>query len=81
MCATYRVVMNRKTPDCTDVFRFRLRQQREKKGMKRYVLSELCGLSRPTVGMYERGEIEPTLTALVQLSEKLGVSIDYLAGK
>lgn len=32
------------------------------------------------IGMYERGEAEPTLSTLVCIAEIFGVSLDYLAG-
>ena len=62
-------------------FRQRLQQLREKKGISRKVLSELCGLYSDAVRRYERGEDEPTLHSLVALAEYFDVSVDYLIGK
>lgn len=60
-------------------FAARLQYLREKRGMSRYVLSELCGLSKNMIARYERGEVEPTLASLVVLADFFEVSIDYFA--
>lgn len=57
----------------------RLQYLREKRGMSRAVLSELCGLSRNMIARYERGEQKPGLDSLSALADFFGVSIDYLA--
>ena len=62
-------------------FRERLQQLREKKRVSRRVASELCGLHSDAFRRYERGEAEPTLHALIAMSEYLEVTVDYLIGK
>lgn len=62
-------------------FPMRLRRLREQKRMKRRVLGELCGLGKNAIGRYERGEREPTLSAVVALADFFGVSVDYMLGK
>lgn len=62
-------------------FRVRVRQLREKKGISRKVLSELCGLNSDAVRRYERGEAEPTMHSLMAIAEFFGVSLDYLVGR
>lgn len=62
-------------------FRVRVRQLREKKGISRKVLSELCGLNSEAVRRYERGEAEPTMHSLVAIAEFFDVSLDYLVGR
>lgn len=62
-------------------FRLRLQELREKKGISRIVLSELCGLHPDAVRRYERGEDKPNLESLVALAEFFEVSIDYLVGR
>lgn len=59
-------------------FAKRLQRLRERKGVSRAVLSELCGLSRNMVARYERGERKPTPDALCAMAEYFGVSVDYL---
>ena len=51
----------------------RLRRLRERKGISRRVLSELCGLPTDAVRRYERGEAYPTLPSLLALAEYFGV--------
>lgn len=62
-------------------FPMRLRRLREQKRMKRRVLGELCGLGKNAIGRYERGEREPTLSAVIALADFFGVSVDYMLGK
>lgn len=64
----------------TNSFPDQLRRLRERKGISRRVLSELCGLPTDAVRRYERGEASPTLSALLALAEYLGVSLDELTG-
>lgn len=59
-------------------FAKRLQKLREKRQISRYVLSELCGLSKNQIARYERGERAPTADALCALAEFFGVSVDYL---
>lgn len=59
-------------------FSARLRWLREKRGINRKVLSELCGLSKNMIARYERGEQEPTLTVIVEIAEFFDVSADFL---
>lgn len=63
----------------TNTFASRLQYLRERRGMSRYVLSELCGLSKNQIARYERGEQEPTLASLMALADFFEVEIDYLA--
>lgn len=63
------------------VFASRLKSIREKKHLKRYVLSERCGLHLDAIRRYEQGEATPALDALESIADELGVSIDYLVGR
>ena len=47
----------------------------------RKALGELVGLSKNIIGMYERGEKEPTLPVLLKLAEFFDVTLDDLCGK
>jgi len=62
-------------------FSIRLRQLRERRRISRRVLSELCGLSKNMIAVYESGEKEPTASTVIQIAEFFGVSTDYLLGK
>ncbi len=62
----------------------RLRKLRERKRLKRYVLSERCGLNSDAIRRYELGTAKPTLDALKSIADELihgsgvrGVSITY----
>lgn len=64
----------------TDTIASRLRYAREKRGLKRTVLSELAGLGRNAVAEYETGQRLPGAETVVKLAKVLGVSCDYLLG-
>lgn len=64
-----------------NAFPERLKRLRERKRIKQYVLSELCGLHRDAVRRYEAGEATPTTDALESIADKFGVSVDYLLGR
>lgn len=59
----------------------RLRRLRDRAGLKRYVLSERCGLHSDAIRRYERGEQEPDLPSLIAIADFFGVSLDYLCGR
>lgn len=59
-------------------FCIRLQHLREKRRVKRSVMSELCGLDHNAVREYERGERRPTADALEAMANYLGVTMDYL---
>lgn len=62
----------------TGAFSKNLRRLREKKRIKRKVLSELCGLSKNMIARYERGEQVPSSDVLELLADSLGVTMDDL---
>ena len=62
-------------------FPLRLRKLREDRRMSRHALSECCKLSRNMIGMYERGEKEPSIKALVEIADFFEVATDYLLGR
>ena len=59
----------------------RLRRLRDKNGIKRYILSQRCGLHPDAIRRYERGEAEPDLRSLIAIADFFGVSLDYLCGR
>lgn len=59
----------------------RLQTLREKQRLSRRTLAELCGLSKNMISLYERGEKEPSVDALIKLADYFGVSIDFLLGR
>lgn len=64
-----------------ETFSVRLRRLRERKGLSRRALSELCGLSKNMIAVYERGEADPSTETICQMANLFGVSADYLLGR
>ncbi len=44
-------------------------------------LSRKLGLSESTIGIYERGKSNPSLSNLCKIADYFGVSIDWLVGR
>lgn len=59
----------------------RIRELRLEKGLTIKVLATELNIKESTLSKYERGEREPSIEALVLLSEFFDVSVDYLVGK
>lgn len=64
-----------------DVFSRRLSELRQKRGISRKTLGELCGLGKDMIGQYEDCKAEPKLSTLIHLADYFNVSIDYLSGR
>ena len=64
-----------------NTFPERLRRLREKRHLKRCVLSQLCGLNYNAVKRYETCMVKPTADALIALADFFDVSVDYLLGR
>ncbi|BCU77572.1 helix-turn-helix transcriptional regulator [Luteolibacter sp. LG18] len=54
------------------------RLEREKQGLSRNRLSEIAGVSRTGVIMFERGERAPTIVICVAMAAGLGVPLSTL---
>ena len=61
-------------------FNDKLLKARKKKGISQAELAKLLGTKAPVVGRYERGEVNPSIEVAKNLSNILGVSLDYLVG-
>lgn len=59
----------------------RIKELRIEKGMTQKQLAQIVGCSQPMIVMWEKGECEPTASALFKLSEALNCTADYLLGK
>ena len=57
-----------------------LKMLRQEKGIGQIKLAKDIDVGKSTVGQWETGKCEPTLSKLVALSKYFNVSIDYLAG-
>ena len=56
----------------------RIREERKRLGMTQTQLSEEIDVSSTYIGFVERGERSVTLEKLVDISNALGVTVDYL---
>ncbi|MBQ2923304.1 MAG: helix-turn-helix transcriptional regulator [Tyzzerella sp.] len=56
----------------------RIREERQKLNLTQEVLAEDIDLTTSYVGQIERGERNLTLECLVRVSNRLGVTVDYL---
>lgn len=54
---------------------------REKSGLTQQQLADKLGISRSTVGMYEKGEREPNFETLELIADTFNVDMNYLLGK
>lgn len=61
-------------------FSSRLGKCRYDKELTQKELAELIGVHENTIQLYENGKSEPKLSRFILLADKLGVSLDYLAG-
>ena len=67
--------------EAKESFPDRLRRLRERRGISRRTMSELCGLHTDAIRRYEAGTAKPGMDALIAMAETLNVSIDYLVCK
>lgn len=56
----------------------RIKELRKEHSMTQTDLAKILGVNQSLVGKYERGEIEPNLKTLINLSALFEVSIDFL---
>ena len=62
------------------MFRIRLKELRENKGMSQYAFAAKFGVAQSTVGNWESGIREPNLDTIQRISEFFNVTVDYLLG-
>ena len=60
------------------MFNDRLKELRNKAGLKQSELGEKVGVSSSTIGMYEQGRRSPDREMLIKLSNVFNVTLDYL---
>ena len=63
-----------------NIFKVRLKELREEKGIGQVELSLGLGVSKGVISLWENGHREPTMSSLIAISKYFGVSIDYLVG-
>lgn len=62
-------------------FKDRLKELRKAKGISQARLAEKLDMSKSTIGMYETGDISPSIEALNTIADFFNVDINYLLGK
>ena len=63
------------------IFPQRLQELRKQRRLSARALSELCGMGKSRILLYERDEQEPTISKLEAIADFFGVSTDYLLGR
>lgn len=67
--------MNRKDDNLLRKLGKQIKIERTKKGLSQEKLGELSSLSRPTIGLIERGESEPSIVKVAQIAEALDIKL------
>ena len=62
------------------MFRLRIKELREEKGLSQKKLADQLGLSAGTIGNWESGIREPNFDTVAKLAEFFNVTVDYLLG-
>ncbi len=62
-------------------FPVRLKQLRENKGETLAMASSKIGVTRSTLGLYEKGENVPDVKVLVRIAKHYGATVNYLLGE
>lgn len=55
-----------------------IKSLRKKKGWSQAEFAQRLHISPSTIGMYEQGRREPSVSVLIAMSEEFGVTLDYL---
>lgn len=64
----------------SEILAERLKQTRERQKLTQRELAKKADITAATISAYEKGAKNPTLQNVIQLSEALNVSIDWLCG-
>jgi transcriptional regulator with XRE-family HTH domain len=59
----------------------RIKELRKEAGLTQVELAEIIGCNQSMIARWEKGECEPTASAIVELSAALDCTCDYLLGK
>jgi len=62
------------------VFAQRVKSRREELGINQHGLAVMTEISQAQISRYEKGDSEPTATAIVALAQVLNTSTDWLLG-
>lgn len=73
-------VFERGKPMNLKAFGTRLQEARMKTGLSTNRVSDIIGISQPTISRYENARIVPTVDRLYALAKLYGCSMDWLCG-
>ena len=65
---------------CAQVVKL-LREEREKRGISKYVLSAQCGLAQQTISYMERGLRQPSFETILRIADGMGVNLEDVLGR
>ncbi len=63
------------------MFRIKLKELREKKGISQYRLADELKLSQSAIGNWEAGKREPDFATIQRIADYFGVTVDYVLGR
>ena len=56
----------------------RIKLARVEKGLSQQELADLCGVTRQTIGLIEKGKYNPTLNLCIRIAQELGKTLNDL---
>ena len=59
----------------------KLKELRKEKGITQKELSQAIGYAQSTISDWEKGNIEPTASAIIKICDYFDISADYLLGR
>ena len=63
------------------LFKERLKELRQEKGLSQQELGKVVNMSKMAISHWESGHSEPSIAQLIVLSDLFGVTVDCLVGK
>lgn len=63
------------------MFRLRIKDLREAKGLSQSAFAKDFGVAQSTVGNWESGTREPNVDTIQKIADYFGVTVDYLLGR
>ena len=65
---------------CAQVIKL-LHEERERRGISKYVLSAECGLAQQTISYMERGLRQPSFETILRIADGIGVDLAVVIKK
>jgi transcriptional regulator with XRE-family HTH domain len=58
-----------------------LREERERRGLSKYVVSAQCGITQQTISYMERGLRHPSFETILRIADGIGVNLEDILKK